>query len=114
MSGPTSGPWQFTAALDGSWKIQAPGDPDTAPILCARSRWPSRAAESHANGLLMWAARDLLDICRQARHALATLGLPHHDGCGCAGCDALRVLDIAILRATGTVRYPDDDSVMEG
>lgn len=72
----TAGPLTLERGRDGGFTIRdAQGS-----VLCQRPAWPSRAAESLANGHLFAAAPDLLDVARQvAERGVAAGGMAADD-----------------------------------
>jgi hypothetical protein len=57
MSAHTPGPWKVTEEYEGSFFIEPEGEPNT--VVCSRSEWNHRAAESRANARLIAASPDL-------------------------------------------------------
>ena len=56
----TAGNWNLMTWPDGAFTIEGPGTELARPMLCQRNPWDHRAAESLANGRLMWASPKLL------------------------------------------------------
>lgn len=55
----TAGEWMAELGPDGSFDVTTEVD-GRYLVLCKRSYWPGRADESHANGELFAASKDLL------------------------------------------------------
>lgn len=65
MSSFTPGPWHVEASLisDGGYVI---ADDEMGLSICARSPWPTRIDESHANARLIAAAPEMLAALKDA------------------------------------------------
>lgn len=64
----TQGDWHLELNDDGAFTIFIPPQFDMgwASTIASRGKWSHNAAESHANGRLMWAAPDLLAALKLA------------------------------------------------
>lgn len=65
----THGEWTGEVFEDGAFVIEGAD----GAILCQRSSWPSRAAESRANGYLMLSSPAMLDALKQTTATLVAV-----------------------------------------
>lgn len=62
MATHTKWPWVLDGiGSDGSWEVWTNHDDTHGSVICGRSAWGHRAAESRANGRLIAAAPNLLE-----------------------------------------------------